>query len=81
MFDKLRQTFLIILWYNMLKSLKGAKSMEYKELKCRKLDGLGRVVLPQELREQLGWKQDDFINFAINNGKMILSKEVNTQSQ
>lgn len=55
--------------------------MEYKELKCRKLDGLGRVVLPQELREQLGWKQDDFINFAINNGKMILSKEVNTQSQ
>ena len=54
--------------------------MEYKELKCRKLDGLGRVVLPQELREQLRWKQNDSISFIISDDTMILSKEVSTQS-
>lgn len=53
--------------------------MEYKDLKTRKLDGLGRVVLPQELRIQLGWKHNDDINFVISNGKIILSKEVSTQ--
>lgn len=54
--------------------------MEYKELKSRKLDGLGRVVLPQELRKQLGWNSNNFIKFEIKDGKMILSKDIISKS-
>jgi len=40
----------------------------------RKLDELGRVVLPIELRKQLDWEVKDALNIFRDGDKIILSK-------
>jgi len=40
----------------------------------RKLDELGRVILPIELRKQLDWEVKDALNIFRDGDKIILSK-------
>lgn len=40
----------------------------------RKIDDLGRVVVPKEYREILDIKEDDKIEFIIRNNKLELKK-------
>lgn len=40
----------------------------------RKIDDLGRVVVPREYREILGMKEGDKIEFIIRNKKLELKK-------
>ena len=40
----------------------------------RKIDELGRIVLPVELRKQLGWEVKDFLDICHDSDKVILSK-------
>jgi len=40
----------------------------------RKVDELGRVVLPIELRKQLGWEARDALNIQHDGDRIILSK-------
>lgn len=42
----------------------------------RKLDGLGRVVLPVELRRQLDVGINDQLNISVNGNELILTKYV-----
>lgn len=51
--------------------------MEQNEVKSRELDGLGRVVLPQELRAKLGWNPKDELAFSITNDGILLQKTDN----
>lgn len=38
----------------------------------RKIDDLGRIVIPIELREELGIKKQDQFEISIENGKLVL---------
>lgn len=40
----------------------------------RNIDGLGRVVIPKEIRNKLGIKENDNLKIELNNNKIILSK-------
>ena len=41
---------------------------------ARRLDALGRVVLPADLRKVLGLKSGDLLAIEINNDHIVLSK-------
>lgn len=40
----------------------------------RKVDGLGRVVLPAELRRHLGIDEGDFLEVGTDQGRIVLTK-------
>jgi AbrB family looped-hinge helix DNA binding protein len=35
----------------------------------------GRITIPYELRQQLGWRSGDFICFSLENGRVIVQKQ------
>ena len=41
----------------------------------RKIDSLGRIVLPKEIRRELDLKENDFLNIELKEGKIILTIE------
>ncbi len=41
---------------------------------CRHLDAMGRVVIPQEMREKLGITHNTLLDIALKGGKIIISK-------
>lgn len=41
----------------------------------RKIDDLGRIVIPIELREELGIKGQDQLEISVQDGKLILEKK------
>lgn len=43
----------------------------------RKIDNLGRIVIPREYRKILNIKDYDLINITLNNNKLILKKQNN----
>lgn len=40
----------------------------------RKLDGLGRIVIPQEMRKSLGLQEGDEVEIQLENGVLQLRK-------
>ena len=40
----------------------------------RRIDELGRIVIPKEIRKQLMMKEGESIAFALENDKIILTK-------
>ncbi len=44
----------------------------------RKIDNLGRIVIPREYRKILNIKDYDLINITLNNNKLVLKKQNNT---
>lgn len=43
----------------------------------RKIDNLGRIVIPREYRKILNIKDYDLINITLNNNKLVLKKQNN----
>ncbi len=41
----------------------------------RKIDNLGRIVIPREYRKILNIKDYDLINITLNNNKLVLKKQ------
>ena len=41
----------------------------------RKLDDLGRVVIPQEIRTRLGWKENTAVEIAAQDNGLIIIRE------
>lgn len=41
---------------------------------ARKLDDLGRVVIPAEMRKSFGIKEGDFLEISVEENRIILSK-------
>jgi len=41
---------------------------------ARKVDGLGRVVLPVEMRKQLGIDVGDLVDISVADGRFVLEK-------
>ena len=41
---------------------------------ARKVDGLGRVVLPSEMRKQLGIDVGDLVDISVDEGRVVLEK-------
>ena len=41
---------------------------------ARKLDSLGRVVIPIEIRRMLGWHDGDLINIGVDDEHVILGR-------
>jgi len=44
----------------------------------RKVDDLGRIVLPAEIRRSFDIREGDHIDIAVDDQKIILSKQLNT---
>jgi len=42
----------------------------------KKIDSVGRIVIPMELRNSLGWKSNDEIELCEQEGKLILTKHI-----
>jgi len=42
------------------------------EPKTRTLDGLGRVIIPGELREELGWHEHTVLEFYRENDTIVM---------
>lgn len=40
----------------------------------RRIDELGRVVIPVEMRQKLGWKEKDQVNVLIEGNKITFEK-------
>ena len=40
----------------------------------RKIDGLGRIVIPKEIRRCLNIKEDDYLELLSNNDSLIIKK-------
>ena len=47
-----------------------------KPLEIRLIDELGRVVIPREIRETLGWKDRDEVSFQITEDNALLLRRV-----
>jgi len=45
------------------------------------IDELGRIVIPSELRKQLGWKKGDAVLISSNDGKIIITLSEKNKSQ
>lgn len=41
---------------------------------ARKIDSLGRVVLPAEMRRQLGMETGDLVAITVEDGRVVLEK-------
>ena len=51
--------------------------MNYKGefiINVRRIDDLGRIVIPKEIRKSLMWSEGESIQFNIKNKKLVLSK-------
>lgn len=46
----------------------------------RKIDDLGRIVIPKEIRKELDITSKDKIRITTEGNKIILSKELNTST-
>lgn len=45
----------------------------------RRLDDLGRIVIPKEIRRQLGIKENDWMEMSVGeNGELILAPHIST---
>jgi AbrB family transcriptional regulator, transcriptional pleiotropic regulator of transition state genes len=44
----------------------------------RKVDDLGRIVLPAEIRRSFDIREGDHVDIGIDENKIILSKQLNT---
>lgn len=44
----------------------------------RKVDDLGRIVLPAEIRRSFDIREGDHIDIAVDENKIILSKQLNS---
>ncbi|MBM3670836.1 MAG: AbrB/MazE/SpoVT family DNA-binding domain-containing protein [Actinobacteria bacterium] len=42
--------------------------------RTRRVDSLGRVVLPADLRHALGIREGDVLDVAVNDGQLVLSR-------
>lgn len=42
----------------------------------RRIDSLGRIVIPKTYREQLGISQDDNLSIKLTENELIVSKEI-----
>jgi transcriptional pleiotropic regulator of transition state genes len=40
----------------------------------RKIDGIGRLLIPVELRRQLGIEPGDYVEVATENGRLVIKK-------
>lgn len=47
----------------------------------KKIDSVGRIVIPMELRNSLGWKSNDEIELCEQDGSLILTKHIVKQGQ
>jgi len=47
-----------------------------KSFEPRHVDELGRVVIPREIRETLGWKDRDEVSFHITEDNTLLIRRV-----
>lgn len=47
--------------------------MEEKGM-ARRVDGLGRIVIPVEIRHALGISQGDYLELSVSGGRLICSK-------
>jgi transcriptional pleiotropic regulator of transition state genes len=47
----------------------------------KKIDSVGRIVIPMELRNSLGWKSNDEIELCEQDGKLVLTKHIIKQGQ
>lgn len=45
-----------------------------KNVIARRIDELGRVVIPIDIREQLEIKERDVLNISVKDGRIILEK-------
>jgi len=45
----------------------------------KKIDSVGRIVVPMELRNSLGWKSNDEIELCEKDGKLVLTKHIINQ--
>jgi len=45
------------------------------------IDELGRIIIPSELRKQLGWNKGDAISFHCDDGKIIVTLSEKNQGQ
>ena len=45
-----------------------------KAVETRKIDNLGRIVLPLDVRNELGVTENDELDICVNDGKIILKK-------
>lgn len=41
----------------------------------KKIDSVGRIVIPMELRKSLNWKDNDVIILEESNGSLLLTKQ------
>lgn len=41
---------------------------------CKKIDGVGRVVIPVEVRSALNWKEGDMLSLEIEDNVLLLRK-------
>lgn len=39
------------------------------------IDNLGRVLIPKDLRKQIGLQSDDELEMSVQNGKIVLEKK------
>lgn len=44
----------------------------------RKVDGLGRVTIPKEVRKQVGLDDNDFVDLFVEDGKIVLKPKQKT---
>ena len=40
----------------------------------RKIDSLGRIVLPKDIRKAFGLREKSFIGISVKNGAIVLTK-------
>ena len=45
-----------------------------KLVETRKIDSLGRIILPPDARRELGIETNDELNICVSDGKIILKK-------
>ena len=46
----------------------------------RKVDELGRIVIPLDLRRLIGLKSGDTINITLGDGKIVIEKKPETKN-
>lgn len=47
----------------------------------KKIDSVGRIVIPMELRNSLSWKSNDEIELCEQDGKLVLTKHIIKRGQ
>ena len=47
----------------------------------RRIDELGRIIIPKDIRRQLGWQEGDPVVFVIDNGTLIMKSYLKEESK